>query len=134
MRQLNWYFSVSALIYDVTKKNMTPPMIHICHKQIALLSGWPFFLRGLFVAIIGEIHWNKLFFGCNTLYLFFFFWLFLQKGTFQLDVESPNLLWSLLFLYLKNFVVLWRKVCDKNNFFFNMIIIKLFWLFNYYYF
>ena len=33
------------------------------------------FLRGLFVAIIGEIHSNKLFFGCNT--LIFFFWLFL---------------------------------------------------------
>ncbi len=70
--QLNWYFSVSALIYDLTMKKMTPPVIHICHKQIALLSGWHFFLRGLFVAIMGEIHSNKLFFGCNTIYLFFF--------------------------------------------------------------
>ena len=47
LRQLNWYFSVSALIYDLAMKNMTPPVIHICHKQIALLTGRHFFARSI---------------------------------------------------------------------------------------
>jgi hypothetical protein len=32
---------------------MTSLMIHICHMQNALLSGWQLVLHGLFVAIIG---------------------------------------------------------------------------------
>ena len=38
-RQLNWYFSLSALTYDHTVNKMTSHMIHICHMQIALFSG-----------------------------------------------------------------------------------------------
>ena len=34
-RQLNWYFSLSALIYDHTVNKMTSHMIHICHMQNA---------------------------------------------------------------------------------------------------
>jgi hypothetical protein len=47
LRQLNSHFSVSALIYDFTMKKMTPPVIHICHKQIALLTGCLFFARSI---------------------------------------------------------------------------------------
>ena len=49
VRQLNWHFSV---IWSYNEEN-------------------DIFLRGLFVAIIGEINSNELFFGCNTLQLFF---------------------------------------------------------------
>ena len=60
-------------------KKMTPPVILICHKQIALFLLHDIFMRGLFVAIIGEMHSNKLFFGCNTLHFFDFFY----KGYFN---------------------------------------------------
>ena len=70
-------FSLSALIYDHTLNKMTSLMIHICHIQIALFSGWHFFLRGLFVAVIGEMQSNKLHLAETALIFFFFCQLFL---------------------------------------------------------
>ena len=56
------------------------------------MSGWHFFLRGLFVAIIGEIQSNKLRFN-NTDFTNSFFFLnefYSFKRVYQLDVEYPN--------------------------------------------
>ena len=91
-RQLNWYFSLSALIWDNTDMKMTPPVIQICHTQNALFSGWHFFLRGLFVAIIGKVQLNKLFLGDTAIWYNFFFDFFCKR-VFQLTLNTlikPN--------------------------------------------
>jgi hypothetical protein len=65
-------------------------MIHICHKQNALFSGWHF-LRGLFVAVIWQLHLSNVCL-CATALILFLFSDFFCIRVFTTNVEYPNCL------------------------------------------
>ena len=76
------FFSLCVYIWSYSEENDTTCDTHLSQANCAF--EWiTFFLRGLFVAIVWEIHSNKLFFGCNTLYLFLFFADIFYKRVFQ---------------------------------------------------
>ena len=85
------FFSLCVYIWSYSEENDTTCDTHLSQANCAF--EWiTFFLRGLFVAIVREIHSNKLFFGCNTLQHFFFADFF-YKRVFQHKLNT--LIWWL---------------------------------------
>ena len=86
-------------------------MIHICHMPNALFSGWHFCSARYFVAVIGELHWNKLNLSTTALIFFYFFCIRVFQLTLNTLIESISVIkqptTSVVFVDICSVSVIW---------------------------